>query len=119
MTRRKSPFIIGSCILSGILLWLSWPERGVTPVIFFAFVPLFFAEHTFYNIHKRRKHWRMFGNFYLTFLIWNVATTWWIYNASPFGSVLAFLANALLMAIVWQLYYLVKRSQGPAIGYCW
>src|SRR3954466_11404007 len=113
MSRRKSSFIAGSCILSGILLWLSWPERGVTPVIFFAFVPLFFAEHTFYHINRRKNASRMFGNFYLTFLIWNAATTWWIYNATLVGCVLAIAVNALLMAAVWQLYYLVKRSQGP------
>src|SRR4051812_40432428 len=117
MPGRKSPFIIGSCILSGILLWLSWPERGFTPLIFVAFVPLFFAEHSFYYINKRRNTGRMYVNFFITFFIWNALTTWWIYNATSVGSILAIIANSLLMTTVWQLYYLVKRSQGPVVGY--
>jgi apolipoprotein N-acyltransferase len=117
MTRRKSPFIVGSCILSGIVLWLSWPERGITPLIFVAFVPLFFAEHAFYYINKRKRTGKMLGNFFITFLIWNALTTWWIYNATSGGSYIAITANAFLMTLVWQLYYMVKRSQGPAVGY--
>jgi apolipoprotein N-acyltransferase len=118
MSRRKpTPVIVGSCILTGILLWLSWPERGYTPVIFFALVPLLFAEYSFYYTHRRKKGWRMFGNFFLSFLIWNALTTWWIYNATDIGSFVAIGINSLFMATIWQLYFLVKRSQGPAIGY--
>src|SRR5688572_21136787 len=118
MSRRKpTPIIVGSCVLTGILLWFAWPERGYTFVIFFAFVPLLFAEYSFYYTNRRRKASRMFGNFLIAFLLWNSLTTWWIYNASDVGAVVAILFNSFLMALVWQLYYLVKRSEGPAAGY--
>ena len=118
MSRHKrSPFIVISSLLSGILLWLSWPEQGFTPLIFIAWVPLLFAEYNFHSIHKKSKGIRMFGNFFITLLIWNSLTTWWIYFASDVGSIVAIAANSLFMAIVWQLFYIIKRRHGSAIGY--
>jgi apolipoprotein N-acyltransferase len=114
---KRSTFIALSSVFSGVLLWLAWPERGYTPLIFIAFVPLLFAEHKFFNIHKLSKGHRMFGNFYLTFLTWNFLTTWWIYNASDVGSVAAILVNSFFMALIWQLFFIVRKGQGSAIGY--
>lgn len=114
---RRSPFIILSSILCGVLLWMSWPERGLTPLIFVAWVPLFFAEHRFSTIQKNKKTGRMFGNFFLALLTWNLLTTWWIYFASGVGSIVAIALNSFFMAIVWQLFFSVKTKHGAAIGY--
>lgn len=59
----------------------------------------------------------MFGHFYLAMLTWNVLTTWWIYNSTDVGSFVAMGLNSLFMAVIWQLFHLVKRRQGSAIGY--
>src|SRR6185436_9854265 len=105
MSRHKrSHYIVLSSLLSGILLWLAWPERGFTALIFIAWVPLLFAEYNFYSIHKKSNGVRMFGNFYLAILVWNVLTTWWIYFASDVGSILAITVNSFFMAIIWQLF---------------
>lgn len=50
-------------------------------------------------------------------LIWNVATTWWIWNASPPGAVGAFLANSLLMCFPWLGFKIAKKWLGEKIGY--
>jgi apolipoprotein N-acyltransferase len=105
-----------SSLLSGVLLWLSWPERGLTPLIFFALVPLLFAEHRFSMLHRRKKGWRLFGNFFLAMLTWNALTTWWIYYATDVGSIVAIAVNSLFMATIWQLFYITKKKQGPAVG---
>lgn len=118
MSRHKrSPFIVISSLLTGVLLWLAWPERGFTPLIFIAWVPLLFAEYNFFSIHRKSKGFRMFGNFFLALLTWNSLTTWWIYYASDVGSIVAIAVNSLFMAIVWQLFYVLKRKHGSAIGY--
>ncbi len=118
MSRNKrSPFIFLTSVLSGILLWLSWPERGFTPLIFIALVPLLFAEDRFCKLHKNKKGFRMFGNFFIALFTWNILTTWWIYYATDVGSIVAMAVNSLFMAVIWQLFYLSKKKQGPVVGY--
>ena len=50
-------------------------------------------------------------------LIWNAATTWWVWNASEPGAVGAILANSLLMCLPWLGFHFVKKSMGETIGY--
>ncbi|MCC7231938.1 MAG: apolipoprotein N-acyltransferase [Bacteroidia bacterium] len=104
-------------ITTGLLLWLSWPDKGFTPLIFIAWVPLLWAEHHFSGTGRNWNGLKIFGNFFLAMLIWNVLTTWWIWNSTDAGSVIAFCLNALLMAIVLQLFYLTKKKQGSFQGY--
>ncbi len=49
--------------------------------------------------------------------IWNVATTWWIWNASPPGAVGAFLANSLIMCLPWLGFKIAKKWLGERVGY--
>src|SRR6478609_4360971 len=94
--------------LSGLLLWLSWPERGFTPLIFVAFVPLLFVNHHYSSQEVRRRRRKVFGHFFNTMFIWNVLTTWWIYNSTDVGSIVAIALNSLFMAIVWLLFHVTK-----------
>lgn len=98
-------------ILSGILLVLSFPYTGsLTPLIFLALVPLLLVEDT---ISKQRyKSLKVFIHAYITFLIYNIGTTWWIWNADINGAIMAFTLNSLLMAIAFQLYYFIKKHLG-------
>ena len=54
---------------------------------------------------------------YLSMLIWNVGTTWWIINSTLPGAIAAFLANSLLMVLPWLGFYNVKKRMGPVAGY--
>lgn len=54
---------------------------------------------------------------YLTLFVWNISTTWWIWNASAPGAVSAILANSLLMTIPWLGFYSTKKRFGNKIGY--
>ncbi len=114
---KKSATFSFASLLSGVLLWLSWPERGFTFLIFFALTPLFFVEHYFSHFQKQLSAGKMFLHFYLAMLTWNVLTTWWIYNSTDVGSFVAMGLNSLFMAIIWQLFHLVKRKQGSSIGF--
>ena len=98
-------------LLSGILLWAAWPVSPLTPLIFVAFVPLLWMES---RITKRRQ---FFGLLYLVMFIWNVSTTWWIWNASVPGALSAFFANSLLMCLPWIGYRSAKKWLGATAGY--
>src|SRR5699024_9105913 len=48
---------------------------------------------------------------YISFLVWNSITTYWIYFSTPAGMAFAVLANSLLMSLVFVGYHIVaKRS---------
>ena len=89
-------------LLSGVLLAFSWPSIGIFPLIFIAFVPLLILEKEMVN----SKH--VFGYSFLTFFIFNVITTYWIYHATFFGAISAFFVNAILMAIVFCCFIIIS-----------
>jgi apolipoprotein N-acyltransferase len=103
--------------LSGILLWACWPERGFTPIIFFALVPLLFVNWHFVKNNVRHGHRRVFGHFYWSMLVWNALTTWWIYNSTDVGSFVALGLNSLFMACIWQLFHAARKRFGLIPGY--
>jgi apolipoprotein N-acyltransferase len=49
--------------------------------------------------------------------VWNVATTWWIWNASIPGALSAFLVNSLIMCLPWVGYKIAKKWLGEKMGY--
>lgn len=114
---KKSVQLFFLSTLSGVLLWLSWPERGFTPLIFIAFVPVFFVNHYFnWNEVKGRTR-KAAGHFFLAMFVWNALTTWWIYNSTDVGSIVAIALNSLFMTIVWLLFHSTKRRFGIVTGY--
>jgi len=99
-------------LLSGTILAIAWPTYGFPLLIFIGFVPLLFAEFSIRNFSIKRQKLKVFALSYISFLIWNLVTTWWIYNSTAFGGVFAILANSLLMSIVFLLYHIVAKRTG-------
>ncbi len=83
--------------------------NGFAPIIFIAWVPLLFLENYFFENPELKKK-NFFGYLYLSFLLWNVLTTWWVWNASDVGSIVAFVLNSLFMAVVFFLFYITHRK---------
>ena len=105
-------------VLSGILLSVSWPTYGIPFFIFVAFIPLLFVEENISQSDIKRKGWAVFGCSYLTFIIWNIITTGWLYKSqNPDGSpalmavVFPILVNSLLMSTAFQLYHWYKKGK--------
>lgn len=97
-------------LLSACLLSLSW-FYGLTAFIFIAFTPLLLLENYFsVNTDIRRKKTKFIGLTYLSFLFWNIGVTWWVWNASAGGALMAILANALLMTIVFVTFSNIKNK---------
>jgi apolipoprotein N-acyltransferase len=93
-------------IATGLLLAVSWPENGFTPLLFVAFVPLFFVQQRLGDSGKKG----VFLYAWLAFLIWNVLTTWWVWNSTDWGSIAAFVLNSLFMAIFFYVFHLSKKK---------
>lgn len=109
--KTKPYFFILLGLLSGLLNWAAWPGSPLTGLIFIGFIPLLVAS-------ERAQHTRIFFlSCYMTMLVWNVGTTWWIWNATAAGAVSAWLANSLLMCIPWMLYWITKKRLSRAVGY--
>lgn len=83
----------------------------LTFLIFIAFIPLLWIESR--GIRRRK----FFGWVYIAMLVWNVAATWWVWNATGPGAIAAFLANSLLMCLPWIGFHWVKSRLGERPGY--
>ena len=103
----KNPILLS--ITSGVMLSLSWPVHGLSFLIFFALIPLFFVEDQIATSSYRRKKIRLFGYSFLGFLIWNLGTTWWIVNSSIFGMLFAVICNTSFYAILLSLFHWSKK----------
>jgi len=102
----KPKYLLLLSILSGILLSISWPVNGFTPLIFIALIPLFFIQQYVGDNNKKGMFWYS----WLAFFIWNVLTTWWIWNSTEGGAITAFVLNSLFTAVIFQLYHISKKK---------
>ncbi len=102
----KTKLLLLLSVLTGVLLTVSWPVNGFTPLIFIALVPLLFIQKHLGDTNKKGMFWYS----WLAFLIWNVLTTWWIWNSTDVGSIMAFVLNSLFTATIFQLYHLSRKK---------
>lgn len=112
--KKYYPWLLS--ILSGLLLWLGWPTSPLPYFLFFALVPLL-ALQDHLQKHSKKPGRKVFGFSYLTFLTWNTATTWWVWNSTPAGAIAMLVLNSLFMAIVFWLFHLTRKGGGDLFGY--
>lgn len=110
---KKKPLLLAT--LSGILLSIPWilPHTGLLMLV--ALVPLLLAD----EIHPESQGSlsSIFTTAYFAFLIWNLATCWWIAYVSVTGMLLITVLNSLLMASVWWGKSFVQNRLGRTSGY--
>ena len=103
MAKQKHLHFLLASLLSAVLLTISWQPFGLVIPVFFGFVPLLWIEHKLRE--QRRGAFQLFLYAYLTFFLWNIGTTFWVWNASPEGAIMAFVLNSLLMCLPVMLYH--------------
>lgn len=106
----KKSALLGYSILTGLLLVVAWPVFWLAPLLFLAWVPLLIVAN---NVTKKIT---FFGYAFLSVLIWNIGTTYWMWNSTDVGSVAAIIANSLLMCVPW-LFYFSAAQKNKNIGY--
>ena len=105
------------CFLSALLFSIAWPVSGFVPLIFLAFVPLFILAKKLKVSLVQNYNKKFFYFSFLVFLLFNIATTYWIYYATFFGAIMAFLVNSLLMSLVMYLFLKANTILGKRLGY--
>ena len=114
-------------LLSAFLLWLAWPPIPfTTPLLLVALVPLFIALDKISKTDLKKQGKHIFLTAGLTFLIWNSASIYWVYNAiSAYNgaivaipvSLIPFGLGALLMTFAFWLYYRLGKYVNKKIAY--
>lgn len=113
--------------LSAFLLWLAWPPIPYTSfLLFVAFVPLLFGVEAILTSELPKKGRKIFGLAFLSFVLWNTASIYWVFNslhaAMPLPAALAislipFGLGALLMAFAFWGYYAVSQVLNKTWSY--
>ncbi len=105
-----------SSIGTGLMLMLCFPYSGsLTPLVFAALIPLLWVED---SIHKEKlSSGVVFLHAFICFLIYNIGTSYWIYNSSAEGGIFAFLFNTSMMCLAFQSFHFIKKHLGNRKGY--
>lgn len=101
-------------IASGILLCISFPFSGsLTALVFVSWVPLFLVAISLLKTQKSSPHF--FIHSYVSVFLFNLGSTWWIWNSTGGGAAMAFICNSLLMASFLTLAYRLFKKTNAAL----
>ena len=111
---KKHRFLLS--FISGVSMALAFPYSGsLVPLIFVAWVPLLLVENIILDNNYRSG--KVFIHAYITFFVFNLGSTWWVWNASAGGAALAIILNSLLMTFAFYFFHLTKKYVGKKEGY--
>lgn len=106
----KKIYLFLLAVASGLILSAGWPMNGFPFLLFAGFVPLLFIEDYINRFRGNFNKLSMLTYSYVAFFIWNLLTTWWIWNSTIFGAIMAVILNSLFMAMVFSLFHWSKRG---------
>ncbi len=114
-------------LFSAFILWLAWPPNNwLAPLLLFGLVPLFVALEEIISKKEKKTGKRVFLTAGLTFLVWNTASIYWVYNAISADntaiialliSLIPFGLGALLMTFSFWLYFQLRTKVNSNISY--
>lgn len=110
MQRKK----IVAILISVLFLSLGWLSVSGLPLLV-ALVPLLWMSHTAED--SRRGWWRLFWEALLTFVLWNVTTVWWIWNATPVGPIAATIISSTLSMLAFMGYHTISKRAPKSLSY--
>ncbi|MCL7989289.1 apolipoprotein N-acyltransferase [Sphingobacterium sp. lm-10] len=107
-------------LFSAFLLWFAWPPIPYSsPLLLIAFVPLLVAIEQVIRGTYPRKGRKVFLLSFVTGVVWNTASIYWVYNAMnaylPAGvsvliALIPFCLAPLLMACAFRGYYALRKK---------
>ena len=115
MLNNKS-FRLLLCLISGLLLAAGWSDYHTGYATFFGFVPLLIVAERYRNQNIPGANPAVFFYAWFTFFIFNIVSTWWIWNSTEFGAIMAIVCNSLFMAVVFWIFFVITRRLGLRTG---
>jgi apolipoprotein N-acyltransferase len=95
-------------LAAALLLTFGWPARGFPLLLFFGFVPLLFIEDHIFSHRDAFNRFSFFWYAFVSMMVWNLLTTYWIYFSTEVGAALAVFLNSLFMAITLSLFHYTR-----------
>jgi len=126
---KKQTYLLA--LLSSFLMWLGWPPNiFFAPLLLVGFVPLLIALDHIQKLKSAKTGKSIFLTAGLTFLVWNTACIYWVFNAINSGStdildslvsllvsLIPYGLGALLMTFAFWLYYQLGTKVNAKIAY--
>ncbi|MFI3280519.1 MAG: apolipoprotein N-acyltransferase [Rikenellaceae bacterium] len=100
--------------LSVVLLSVGWLSFSGLPLLV-ALVPLLWISGSADD--SRGGWWSTFWYALLTFVLWNVATVWWIWNATPVGPIAATIVSSTLSMIAFMTFHTFSKRCSKPLAY--
>ncbi|NOY07081.1 MAG: apolipoprotein N-acyltransferase, partial [Chlorobi bacterium] len=117
MNQLSRKYLVGLAVMSGLLLAASFPPVPTGITAFLGLVPFLFL------VENMRSTWQAFRYSYLTFLVFNIFTIYWVtgydMGRDPWlfaAGVAVILVHPLLFTIPGVLYYRVFRHLGQVVA---
>ena len=101
-------------IASAILLAIPW-EGASCITLFVGLVPLMLISAQYGP--SWRDTFSMLGWALLAFVLWNIATIWWVWNATPAGPIVATICSTWWSIIPFMLYHIASKHAPKALAY--
>ncbi|RFP63532.1 apolipoprotein N-acyltransferase [Hymenobacter lapidiphilus] len=104
-------------LLSAGLLWSGWPVNPapLALLLLVAWVPYLLLEQRLSA--QGASGWKVWRYGYLTLVLWNLFTTYWVSFSTLSGGIAAVICNALMMSVALVAFYHTKKRFGPTLGY--
>ncbi|MBR4995676.1 MAG: apolipoprotein N-acyltransferase [Alistipes sp.] len=101
-------------LLSAVLLTVGWYGGGGFTLLV-ALLPLLEISREYGP--SARDWWRMAGWASLAFVLWNAATIWWVWIATPIGPIVATLFSTFWNLVAFMLFHYVSKRARKAVAY--
>ena len=101
-------------LISVLLLSLGWLGlSGLSLLV--ALIPLFIISEHYTD--STRDWWRMCGWGAMTLLLWQAATVWWVWNATPIGPLASAIVGSFWNLIPLMVYHYTSKRAPRALAY--
>ena len=94
------------------MLGISWPTYGFYFLIFIAFTPLIHLIKS----NKTENNFKLTFFSFVTFLVWNIITTHWLYHATLTGMLFAIIVNSFLMSSIVLISLFIWKRLGNKLS---
>ena len=114
--REHKLYFLLLSISSGLLLGLAW-YPFFTWCIFLGLAQILELKNVITKKNLRFPKLTLYAYTVLAFIVWNISVYWWLWYASEWMTLGAWIGNALLQALPVLLFYIIKKSSKNRFGY--